>query len=109
MKNPVFPISKRWFGQSMIGSWKWMGCSSKQKGDTNGTHARVCQSRRIQRSLASNEGHSPQAGRGEKTLRKGEEIKKEEGPQAGLWENPLGEIEKKSEFYHQSLNEPEQY
>ncbi len=42
------------------------------------------------------------------TLAKINELKNEEDHQIEMWQNALGEIEKKIEFMNHSLNEPEQ-
>ena len=43
------------------------------------------------------------------TLHKINDLKNEEDHQLELWQNALGEIEKKVEFIDSSLNEPEQF
>ena len=43
------------------------------------------------------------------TLAKVHDLKNEEDHQLEMWQNSLEEIEKKIDFIHHSLNEPEQF
>ncbi len=48
-------------------------------------------------------------GEAKETLLKVHELKNEEDHQIELWQNTLAEMEKKVEFVHHSLSEPEHY